>query len=900
MVATAEERQRGASSTPLSARGASSTPLTARGPGVVPRLFLSPDRPSTSSAAQRSVDLDSGFWQDGFSVEDSEVERCQTAAAWHESDLEPEIRAARDQEVRAGVVVSQLTKRGFADHFRSFGLKNYFDEFGQRRFENLSMTVAASTLPNVRSSFGSQADYTLRAQDKQKFSARAYRMSTAVVERDRLLHSQANAMQYRKLTDEDKNNRAHVKRRQMRLMYAIGNPLDEQDIDLPSFLPACCGQQPFDDAPLDCGLRRRERDDRKQNEKLNMLFSDSNPHNIALVKNQGWLLSFSDIQTVLAKVAGWMSAAGLLPNSGIDRSTFCQMMVELDMIDQERVPYVWALQVFDIKAKPMKLCAADPDYVDQTQEGKVATVSFISEWDFIAVMNVLIHQRFLESQRDEFMSRFRHVFDFLEKGWKQKEFEAKEAARCAQLRLEAERDQKKRSMMREISGQESTASNSNGRGSATPSSSLGSAFSIPESQTWKHDRNISGMLKEPEVMQMLEQFRFLFRAIFDSYATDEQEGRKSMSCEDVLTFCYDFKFVPRLASRHEVKRLYSLAVCVEELTIKHPPQAREDGEEVQTPQRSDSVQSNRNSETSSRSRHDKKTSESFNRTIRRASFTALVAKVTQGKGRGMLPDVRAPKSPSPVPKSPSLKGSRMKAVAQAVVAAGADKEEPEDPAPVIVQIFGMPALAETMLRLVFGYFLTFGNYVQLAMTNRAKICWLLAFIRANLVQLRGEGGGQQRQTAVGAFEGSRKGGLAKLLGCLTPEAFDEQEVFTLQVEERTEDAPQASKSGTACESDDVVGNARDAWSGMKSKTTPALSTPAKPLAPLVTPRVTGQPQGITKLVPPEFKKDSFTFSDLLCGKLLKCSVQIQGLMVGGALDKKAMRKRLKKAATRRE
>lgn len=859
MDAAAEERQRGASSTPLSARGASSTPLTARGPGVVPRLFLSPDRPSTSSAAQRSVDLDSSFfWQDGFSVEDSEVERCQTAAAWPESGLEPGIRAARDREVRAGVVVSQLTKRGINNHFRSLGLKDYFDEFGQRRFENLSMTVAASTVPEVRNSFGSQADYSLRAQDKQKYSARAYRMSTAVVERDRLLHRQANTTQYKRLTDEDKNNRAHVKQRQLSLMFAIGNPQDEQDIDLPRFLPACCGQPPFDDMCLDCGLRRKERDDRKQNEKLNMLFSDTNPHNISLVKNQGWLLSFSDIQLVLAKVTGWMNAAGLLANSGIDRSTFCQMLVELDMIDREKLPYVWAIQVFDLRAKPMKLCAADPDYVDQTQEGRVATVSFISKWDFMAVMNILIQHRFLENHRDVFMSRFKHVADFLEKGWRQSEFEAKDAARAAQLRIEAERDQKKKrdmvqkkiDMVQQISGRESAASN--GRGSATPQSYPGSPFPIAESQTWKHDRNILGMIKEPEVMQILEQFRFLFCAIFDSYASDVQEGRKHMSCEDVLAFCYDFKLVPRLASRHEVNRLYSLAMCIEELTVMRRQLSPEDGEGE--PQRSGSVQ-------------------------RRTSFQKLVAKVAQGKGRESLPEVTETRKPS-------LKGSRMKAIAQAAIWAGADQEEPDDPVPVVVKIFGMSALAETLLRLALSYFLTFGNYVQLAMTNRAKICWFLAFIRANLVQLRGEGSGQQRQTAVGALEGSRKGGLAKLLGCLKPESFDDPEEFTLQAENPIEDA-------TSCTSDNDADPAKhEAWSKKIAKTVPILSAPLPP-------RLPGPGQGITKLVPPEFRKDSFNIADLLCGKLLKSCVQIESLLAASAADKKGNRKRLKKALTTR-
>lgn len=706
-------------------------------------------------------------------------------------------------------------------------------------------------------------------------------MSTAVVQRDRLSHKEANALRYKTLTEEDKHNRADVLERQLKLMFAIGNLEDEQDIDLPRFLPKCCGKKPFDDAPLDCGNRRQERDHRKQNEKQNMLFQESNPHNVALVKRQEWLLSFADIQMVLERLSGWMSAAGLLPSSGIDRSTFCQMLFELDMIDQDKLPYTWALQVFDLKARPMKLCVSDPDYVDPSQEGRLATVYFISKWDFISVLDILVRQRFGESSRESFLSRFRHVSDFLQKEWLKNVLEGKEAARNAQLRLAA--DTERRGFVRKVtvSGRESATSS--GRGSATPGPCTNLIFPIAESQTWKHDRNILGMLKEPEVIEILQQFRFLFIAIFKSYASEKCENQCSMCCEDVLTFCYDFALVPKLASRHEVQRLYNMVICVEELAPVHLKQSTQNEE---APQRSGSFKSTRSGSPDANAR-----SASGEKNSRRTSFSGLLETVNHARRMSMaVQQVQAAKSGQP--KSPIMKISRFKAIAQAAAVTATDQEDEEEeqqqqPDPNTVRIFGVPALAETLLRLAFGYFLVFGNSVQSAMTSRAKVLWLLAFIRANLVQIRE--GSKPRQTAVGAFEGSRRGGLAKLLGCLSPENFDEPDEFTLQAEDEN---PIEHESLESTLSSRFKGkNAREAWAGAKTAMLPTISV----LTSGLDHRMAGMGPGTLKLTPPPFKRDDFTLSNLLCGKLFKISIEVQDLTGEKTVDKKALRKKFKKA-----
>merc|ERR1719283_4778 len=45
----------------------------------------------------------------------------------------------------------------------------------------------------------------------------------------------------------------------------------------------------------------------------------------------------------------------------MDRPTFCRLVLDLGLVDQDRVPYFWAVSLFDEAARPVRCCAANPE-----------------------------------------------------------------------------------------------------------------------------------------------------------------------------------------------------------------------------------------------------------------------------------------------------------------------------------------------------------------------------------------------------------------------------------------------------------------------------------------------------------------------------------------------------------
>lgn len=118
-----------------------------------------------------------------------------------------------------------------------------------------------------------------------------------------------------------------------------------------------------------------------------------------------------------------------------------------------------------------------------------------------------------------------------------------------------------------------------------------------ESMVWKRNRLIAALLTEPEVLQLVEQFRSVFRDLYllyteapnvetsdsifgdeagsdaDSDSTKRKPSRREASKEsvasrnmefaDFVQFCQDFKIVPRLATMHGLWRAYNCAVCLD-------------------------------------------------------------------------------------------------------------------------------------------------------------------------------------------------------------------------------------------------------------------------------------------------------------------------------------------------
>eukprot|EP00439_Symbiodinium_sp_Y106_P018838 s393_g2.t1 len=216
-----------------------------------------------------------------------------------------------------------------------------------------------------------------------------------MIERDRQLQKEAKASLYRSLASDERYRMADVRQRQHDLIM------------------------------------------HKRGERLNMSLV------ILGVKRQGWIFNYEDVREISEKIDAWMKAIDLTSNLGVDRSTFSQLFVDLDLYHrdlhepssetmnnqypdswmlpvrkalQDKLPYVWAHQVFDAYAKPMRLTSGDPDFGEDSQdhEGRIRSSLCVCKWDFMAVLDRLLKARF-ETPRDTFMTRLRAATGYLAK-----------------------------------------------------------------------------------------------------------------------------------------------------------------------------------------------------------------------------------------------------------------------------------------------------------------------------------------------------------------------------------------------------------------------------------------------------------------------------------------------------
>merc|ERR1719238_1506398 len=89
-------------------------------------------------------------------LECSEEVRQTVKAIQEYGQLDPIIRAAREECFCNSLVVCDLTKSPrLADHFKRYHLTDFFDERGQRRYQNLSMSFAAKQHVGIQDKFGS-------------------------------------------------------------------------------------------------------------------------------------------------------------------------------------------------------------------------------------------------------------------------------------------------------------------------------------------------------------------------------------------------------------------------------------------------------------------------------------------------------------------------------------------------------------------------------------------------------------------------------------------------------------------------------------------------------------------------------------------------------------------------
>jgi len=600
-----------------------------------------------------------------------------------EDGTHPSVLAGREQNLRCGLVVADLNKRGVAECFEEYGLRDYFDQYGQRRFCNLSMSVAARRNPQVSKAFGSTSQHVGAVRTQNLFSAVAYRKASAMIEQDRQMHREKKDVQFKGLSNGERYRQADVRRRQLQLILH-GCPGSDQEGFVP-FIPAGLTEEVL--KPVEPASRQEERDDRKRCERHNVYLAERNPQSVFLVKRQGWIFGYDDVVSIWEKLDEWMGAIGLTPLWGLDRSTFSQLLVDLSLHDKDHLPHVWAHQVFDAYAKPKRLVAGDPDY-DEPADGLARAAFCVSRWDSVAVLDRLLRRRFDLSPREEFLSRLRAAYSHLQKDWKSREAEGKLAAQASQQKWQAWKSllgvvettvaQRTANKVRRTNSQTGSPKGRQARLKG-PSRAAKEEDRIRESNRWRVDRHVSGMLKEPEVIQAVEQFRKVFTTMFECYAS--LRDNQHMAESDLVSFCSDFCLVPDLVPRHEIHRVYMMAECL----FKHPVAA--------------SLSSSLTSDLSN---------------VSTLSVPSRGSRDGGHSGHGKKPKSKVKLAEVVKTKKQLFHGMTKCEFTQA------DRFEGKD--------FGVAAFVESLCRLIFAHLLTYGNSLQQTMSSQARFVWLIGYL----------------------------------------------------------------------------------------------------------------------------------------------------------------------------
>mmetsp|Transcript_1463 Transcript_1463/g.2545 ORF Transcript_1463/g.2545 Transcript_1463/m.2545 type:complete len:1408 (+) Transcript_1463:130-4353(+) len=545
--------------------------------------------------------------------------------AQEHAGLHPVVRAAREENYCSNLVVGDLTKNpSLNSHFQRYALRDFFNHRGQRRYQNLSMSFAAKQHPDIKSTFGSSAATRAATvgfvgmKRSPHLSARAYRLATEMVRRDREAIQQRNLENYKNLETKEKIQLEDVQKRQHEMLFL-------EVANYERYLPN--GVTVEELLPLEVS-RIQQNEEKKRFEKLNNALLDvtikskaqyqwdrsrpvsrsatmggddnlaenevAAPAEMFDFMKQYWNLRCDDISEIVNNISSWTLAAGLSASMGVDRSVFCRFLIDVGIVDQDTVPYVWAVRTFDQYARHVRVCnVVENDLYsagDQWSETKTVVAPLVCKLDFVTVIDVVLRRRFTRGTLPEFLEMLKRIGSQMNADWLRKEQEANAAAAERSKGIPASEP----SLFEKVfSGAVSAMGppppkNQPALAAVTSNMMFGeeaanadhstSRNCASESAVWKRNRLISGMLAEPEVLQLVEQYREVFQELFNCYTfkedvnsikeeenstTTPQSAPVEMEFVDFVQFCQDLSIVPRLASMYDVQRAFRNAECLD-------------------------------------------------------------------------------------------------------------------------------------------------------------------------------------------------------------------------------------------------------------------------------------------------------------------------------------------------
>eukprot|EP00435_Cladocopium_sp_Y103_P017121 s2206_g4.t1 len=261
------------------------------------------------------------------------------------------------------------------EKMQSLSLSDHFDSFGKARFQRLGLAFAAKQMmPHQMAKYSSVSDKPMTPRKGDK-SAKAFIMSQEALSEDNKRWMEHTKTILDAIQESDRHKDEDVKDRQVAILFA----------ELPKFLHLLPSSVP--QSSLELELNREE---------------DPQQRWLSLRQNSllrqpvaSWRFRRNEVLMLLQVLKAWTLSSWPKGGAemGMDRSSFCRFILDVGLVDQHKVPYFWAVHLFDSLAKQMRFCA-----VDDQMLSSAPLLPVVSWWDLFPIVEHLAGQHFKIAQ----------------------------------------------------------------------------------------------------------------------------------------------------------------------------------------------------------------------------------------------------------------------------------------------------------------------------------------------------------------------------------------------------------------------------------------------------------------------------------------------------------------------
>lgn len=410
------------------------------------------------------------------------------------------------------------------EKMKSLSLSDHFDSFGKARFQRLGLAFAAKQMmPQQMAKYSSVSEKPMTPR-KGDESAKAFIMSQEALSEDNKRWLEHTKTILDAIQESDRHKDEDVKERQVAILFA----------ELPKFLHLLPASVP--QSSLELELNREE--------DPQMRWLSLRQNSLLRQPVAAWRFRRNEVLMLLQVLKAWTLSSWPKGGAemGMDRASFCRFILDVGLVDQHKVPYFWAVHLFDLLAKQIRFCA-----VDDQMLSSAPLLPVVFWWDLFPIVEHLAGQHFKIGQSNLRVKFIEHLAEIAR--WRLPSF-AQKVMNISKEHLE---------LMHQGVGvddeQMTITEDETGKRTITKSRSLRAQNEKASSKVQLHiledaaKQRQKSLLVEPEVLQLLWQHEEVFKALHKAYADD----RGHMSFAAVVQLCSDFSLAPNLISLHALR-----------------------------------------------------------------------------------------------------------------------------------------------------------------------------------------------------------------------------------------------------------------------------------------------------------------------------------------------------------